>query len=120
MRLQHRFKRLACELHGGIIQGSLRKRGRKAAGDQHDVALAQRNLEPFGEPHQHLARGRGAPRFHEAQVPRGDFRIEREIELAQVPALPPLPQVFADVSGMNVHHGAETTMRVSQLPLPAR
>ncbi len=53
--------------------------------------------------------GAERPGFHEAQMPRGDFRIEREIELAEMPALPPLPQVLADVSGLDVHHARNLT-----------
>jgi hypothetical protein len=60
-------------------------------------------------------------------VARGDLGIDREIELAEMTALPPLPEVIADVDGfgpaavrgdMSVHDG-KTSMRISWLPLPS-
>ena len=113
----------------GIIQRSLRERRRETAGDQHDVAFAQRNVEALGEPQHHVARRRGAAGFHEAQMPRGNLRVTGEIELAQVTALPPFAQDIADMDGFGAIgsrrgcmfvHGENLSRRFSRIPLRPR
>jgi hypothetical protein len=58
---------------------------------------------------------------------RGNLGVAREIELAQMAALPPFAQVIADMDGRSsvgsrrgglcVHDG-KPTMRISRVPLP--
>jgi hypothetical protein len=58
---------------------------------------------------------------------RGNLGVTGESELAQMAALAPLAQVFADMDGTGSFgarrgrfcvHGAKPTMRISRLPLP--
>jgi hypothetical protein len=60
-------------------------------------------------------------------VPRRDLGFEGEIELAQMPPLPPLPQVLADMNrfgalrprqGRLCIHDRESITRMSGVPLP--
>ena len=83
-----------------IVERALRKRRRKARGHQQHVAFAQRHLQPLGEPQHHVARRRGAAGLDEAEMPRRNLGVAGEIELAEMAALPPLPQVIADMDGL--------------------
>ena len=96
MRLQHEIDRGPRRFQRGIVERALRKRRRKSGRDQQHVAFAQGHLEPFRELQHHLARRRGAAGFDETQMTRGDLGIDREIELAEMAALPPFAQVIAD------------------------
>ena len=137
MRLQNAVDRLARSLECGIFERTLRKGRGKSRGDQQHIALAQGNVQPFGELEHHVARGRGAAGFHEAQVTRGNLRIESEIELAEMTALAPFAQVISDMDrlgtfgphsgGMSVHEAklARTPHAIHYLagnrfPLPAK
>jgi hypothetical protein len=60
---------------------------------------------------------------------RGDFGIAGEVELAEMAALPPLPQVIADMGGPGLVgsrrsgvwvHGGKPSMRFSHVPLRRR
>jgi hypothetical protein len=60
---------------------------------------------------------------------RGNLGISSEIELAEMAALPPLPQVIADMGGFDAVgsirgrgcvHGGKPTMRISRVPLRRR
>ena len=81
---------------GRIVKPPLAKLGRVARCRQQHVALAQRNAKLLGELQQHLAAGLRASGFQEAQVPRGDFGLAGEIELAHAAALAPVAQKIAD------------------------
>ena len=121
---QHEIDCGTRRLQRRIVQRALRKRRRKAGRHQQHVALPQRHVEPFGEFHHHLARGRRTAGFDKAQMTGRNLGVACEIELAQVTALTPLAQVFADMTrsgtggcGLCVHDGKIST-RTSQLPLP--
>jgi hypothetical protein len=49
-------------------------------------------LQLFGETQKHVAAGRGAACFEEAEVPGGNFCFGSEIELAQTTAATPFAQ----------------------------
>ena len=78
------------------VQRGLGVDGGVAGGEQELVALAERQLELLGQAQDHLAARAGPAGLHEAQVPSGDLRLEREVELAQPAALAPPPQQLAD------------------------
>ena len=65
----------------------------KTGGYQQRIVLAQRDVEGGRQPLHHLAAGRGAAQFQEAQMALRDFRSTREIELRQ--ALVPAPPAQA-------------------------
>jgi len=96
---QQRVDRLPRGVERGIVERAFGEDRRIACGNQEDIAVAQRHVEPLGEMKHHLARGRGTPGFDKAQVARGNLRLAGEIELAQMTALAPLAQVFADGFG---------------------
>jgi hypothetical protein len=71
---------------------------RVAGGEKERVALAQRDLQRLGQAQHHLAAGLGAARLHEAEVPRGDVRVQGEVELAHAPRRAPVTEERPDVS----------------------
>ncbi len=89
----HRF---AHRDHLGLVEGALLVDGGMARGQQEAVALAQRDVELVGQVQHHLGAGPGAAGLDEAEVPRRHARLEREIELAQVPAPAPVAQQRPD------------------------
>ena len=93
---QHGFDRMARGIQLRIRKRPFAEQRREAGRDEQRIALAQRHVEPLGEMQHHLAAGLRAARFDEAQVARGDVRVERERHLAQSPALPPRAQQRAD------------------------
>ena len=113
---QHQIDRLARLLQGRVVQRPLRKHRRISGRDQQHVALAQRHVEPLGEPQHHVARGLRAPGFEEAQMLGRNLGIEREIELAEAAALPPFAQMIADGT---CFHGGQDSAAGAPSPLPA-
>jgi hypothetical protein len=63
-----------------------------AAGQQQRVAVAEGDVEVFGQAEDHLAGRPGAAGLDEAQVPRGDVRRDGQVQLAEPAALPPLAE----------------------------
>jgi hypothetical protein len=126
VRLQHLIDRDARRDERRIVQRPLRKRRREARRHQQHVALAQRHVEPLGEPQHHVARRRGPAGFDEGQVPRGNLRVERKIQLTKPAALPPLPQVITDAHRLRAGgslgrgdrgvHGRKASMQPARLP----
>ena len=94
--LEDQFHRLPRGSQRGIVERAFAVHRRVAGGHQQGVALAQRHVQPFGQPQHHLAAGQRAAGFHEAQVPRRDVRFLRQVELAQAPVLAPVAQVVAE------------------------
>ena len=84
---------------GGMIERPLREDRRVARRKQQDVARAQRHVETFGEMEHHVARRHRAAALDEAQMLLGDLGLERQLQLAQAPALAPIAEVIA--------HGAD-------------
>ena len=89
---QHAVERVADRRHLRRVDRPLRERRREARGQQQAVALAQRHVELLGEVQDHLAARVRAARLEEAQVPGRHTGLEREVELAEPVALPPVPQ----------------------------
>jgi hypothetical protein len=89
MGLQQLVERLFDRGELGRVERALRVDGRVARGQQHPVALAERDVEVLGQVQDHLLAGLAAAGLHEAQVARRDARLEREVELAQAPARTP-------------------------------
>jgi hypothetical protein len=96
---QHALDRAVGGLHGRVGERPFRKHRRVARGQEHGVALAQRHVQPFGQPQQHVAAGLGAAGLQEAQMARGNLGFAGQIELAHPAALPPLPQQIANTDG---------------------
>lgn len=69
-------------LEYGVVDGAFGKHGRKACGDEKDVAVAHGDGELLGEMKNHFAAGLRAARFEEAEMARGDFGFAGEVELA--------------------------------------
>src|SRR5262249_29377069 len=85
------------------------------------VPVAKRHLEPLGQVQHHLGARARAAGLDEAQVTRGDARLERELELAEAPPLPPLPEHRAHRRPLGGHgHRADRSRRPSAGPLPPR
>ena len=76
--------------------GRSRVSRRKAGRQQHPVLLAQRQVEPVGQPQHHVARRRRAAAFDEAQMALRDVGLEREVELAHAAAAAPFADEVAD------------------------
>ena len=87
-----------CGKAGGVEPGLAIER-RVARGQQHLVALAQRNVERARERQHHLAARVRAPALHEADVPGRDARLGRERELAHPALSPPVLEQRADRAG---------------------
>ena len=98
--LQHAVDRLAHrrELGGGEIALAIDRR--EARGEQHGVALAQRDVERGGELHHHLAAGPGAARLEEADMALRHARLQRQGELAGAAAPAPGAQHGAEQVGL--------------------
>jgi hypothetical protein len=92
VRGQEPLERLADGRHLALIERAFPEDGGEPGGQQQAVAVAQRNLEALGEVEDHLAARLRAPRLDEAEMPRRNRRSHRELELAEVAPLPPLPQ----------------------------
>ena len=86
-----------------VLQRAPPVRGGEAAGQQQRVPVPQRDLEVLAEPQDHLAGRPGAPGLDEAQVPGRDLGPQRELELAEPSAFPPLPQQQPDRPGGSGH-----------------
>ena len=97
--LQDRLERGVGLGHRRVGQLVLGMGRREAAGQQHPVLLPQRDVEVVAEPQDHPARRLGPPGLDIAEVPGRDVRPVREVELRQVPALPPLAQQLTDLPG---------------------
>lgn len=104
---------------GRIVQRSLGKDGRIAGGDQDRIALAQRHAQPFGQMQQQVAAGCRAPAFDEAQVPLRDFRVERQVELAQMAATPPFAQDVTEALGGHAAAGTLSRKPLTSLSRPS-
>jgi hypothetical protein len=68
----------------------------KTAGHQQEIPHAQRHLQPLGEQQQQVAASRRSTGFDEAQMPGRDAGFAGEIELAELPSLPPVAKQVAD------------------------
>ena len=88
--------RLADRAQLGRAELALSERRRVAGGQQQPVALAQRHVELLGETQHHLLARLRAAGLEKAQVARGDARLERQPELAEVTPRAPVAQQRAD------------------------
>jgi hypothetical protein len=90
------------------------------AGGQHQrIAFAQRHIELLGQGEQQPAAGTGTARLDEAEVAGRDAGIQREIELAAPPALPPLAQQRTSLF-TPAGHEADVSPAATPRLLPAR
>ena len=78
-----------------IVQGEARVDGRESGCDEQVVAVAQRDVEPFGEMQHHPPAGHRPAAFEKAQMPLRYVGLQGQIQLAEAPALPPHAQVAA-------------------------
>lgn len=118
---QNPFDGLPHGTHLGLREIALGIRGRVSGGEQEPVPLAQRYSEGFGELQHHLGAGSRATRLDEAQVTRGDARLERELELAHAPAPAPVAQQASDLGAFGDRcHGRQARTAEAVARLPAR
>jgi hypothetical protein len=114
VRLEHEVDGLAHGCERRIRQRPLGKDRRIARRYQQDIALAQGDLEPFGQMQHHVAARQRPAGLQKAQMLRRDIGLASEVELAQVPALPPLAQKIAHRSRRR-QHGATIADAASRL-----
>ena len=95
-------ERIAHRRHLGGVEGRFAVYRRVTGCQQQAVSLPERDLEVLGEVDHQLAAGTGSPGLDEAQVPRRNVGLDREIELAQAAALPPVAEKVADCGGWRV------------------
>ena len=100
---EHVVDRLPRGLQCGIAERAFGKHRRIARRLQQHIAVTQRNIELLGQMEHHVAARLRPPGFQKAEVARGDFGLGCEVELAQVPALPPLAQQVAHRSDQTIH-----------------
>ena len=93
---KHLIDRVTRDLQRGIVERTFGKHRRVAGGVQQHIAVAQRHVESLGEVQHHVAARSRAPGLQKAEMARGDFRVQRQIELAQAATLPPFAQQIAD------------------------
>jgi hypothetical protein len=74
--------------------------------EQQPVLLAQRHVEVVADPQDHPAGRLRPPGLDIAEMPGRHVRPAREVELRQVPALPPVPQQLAHVP-RRIGHAAD-------------
>jgi len=94
--LQHQVDGAARGGHGRVVEGALPVHRREARRHQQRIALAQRHLQPFGQPQHHFAAGGCAAGFHVAQMAGRDFGFLCQVELAQAAVGAPVPQMDAE------------------------
>ncbi|HVM10620.1 MAG TPA: hypothetical protein VM345_19325 [Acidimicrobiales bacterium] len=103
-RVPHRFE-------VGLVERPLAKGRREARGDEEGVAVAQGDVELFGQVQHELAAGLRPPGLDEAQVPRRDAGLHAEVELAHPPLGTPPPQQVADGRGVGRTAGVDARQR---------
>ena len=96
MRVQDQLHRAANGLHRGGVERAFGIERGVTGGEQQRIALAQWDVELFGQPQHHVAAGTGASTFDEAEMALGNFGVECEVELAAPALLPPRAQQGAD------------------------
>ena len=80
---QHLPHRGAYRSHPGRVERSFAERGRVTGRQQQPVAVAQRQVEPFGQLQDHVAARARPAGFDEAEVPGGHLRAYGQFELAE-------------------------------------
>jgi len=90
--LEDELERAADVLELGRFEVALAVRRSVAGGQEHGVALAERDVEHAGEELDHLAAGVRAPGLEEGQVAGRDLGLDREHELAHPAGQPPVPE----------------------------
>ena len=96
VRLEHPADRVEGSRQSGVVERTLRVPGCEAGGEQQPIAIPQRDVELVGEPQDHVRARCGPPGLDQADVTSRDVRGDRQVELAEPPALPPLPQECPD------------------------
>ena len=104
---QHLVDGLAYGSHLRRVEIALGEHRRVAGCEQQMIPVSQGYVEPLGKMEHHLGARAGASGLDEAQMPRRDSGLERELELAEPAALPPLSQHRADrrTTRNNAHWG---------------
>lgn len=75
----------------GVIEVGYAVRGGVTGREQHLVSFPKRNLERFGEAHDHRPARDGPTAFDKADVPLGGCRAPGKLKLADAAASAPLP-----------------------------
>jgi hypothetical protein len=91
VRRQEPLERLPRRRHLALVERALAEDGGEAGRQEQVVAFTQGNVEALGEVEDHLAARPRAPRLDKTEMPCGDRRPHRDLELAEVAPLPPLP-----------------------------
>jgi hypothetical protein len=99
VRAQHQLDDRARRRHRRIVERPRGEHRRESGRGQQAVALAQRHVEAARKAQHHLAARCRAPRLEAAEVARRDVGGERELELAEPAARPPVADLGADGGG---------------------
>jgi hypothetical protein len=108
---QHPLDDRARRRHRRIVERPRREHRRESGRGQQAVALAQRHVEAAREPQHHLAARRRAAGLEAAEMARRDVGGERELELAEAAAHPPVAELRADRGGGSGGHRDKITRR---------
>jgi len=104
MRGQHPADGVADLVQRRIVERARRVLRREPGGQEQLVALAQRHLEAFGEVQHHLGARPRAAGLDEAEMPRRDPGLQRQLHLAQPPPLAPVAEEETDPPSCAVSH----------------
>jgi hypothetical protein len=114
-------QRLAERLHHLPVVRLLQVGRREASREQQPVALAHRQVEALGEVDEQLAARARAAGLDEAEVLGREVRLQRELELAQMPARPPETDQLTDgqrlALGLDDHPGNRSGRPLGRLYL---
>ena len=103
----------------GLPSGSSGVERREAGREEQVVALAERDLERTGQPHDHRAARLGPPRLDEAHVPRRRPGVPGEVELALARRTPRQYRSRSPSSTVAIATGMGRTLRVQRAPRPS-
>jgi hypothetical protein len=88
---QKPLERLPYGGHLALVECALAEDRSEPSRQKQLVAFTERNVEALGKMENHLAARPRTAGLDEAEMPRGDSRSQRELELGEVAPLPPLP-----------------------------
>jgi len=89
---EHEVERVEQPAHRGHVGTAVVVGRSVTSAEQHLVAVPQGDLECLRQPQHHLPARQRPPGFQVGQVARRGGRQVGEVELAEAPPLPPLPQ----------------------------
>jgi len=110
VRGEQRRQGVAHGFHLGRVERRLRKHGRVPGRDEERVLLAQRYVEVLGEVQHELPARPRSSGLHEREVAGREPCFARELQLAEMAALPPRAQQLAEAGASRVDRRHEITV----------